>query len=523
MKFLNRLIYYPFCFAALPILALLGHNIKEVALSVVIRPLVISWIVTILLSLLFYVFIHDWHKSALSTSLTLILFYSYGHVYHTLRDVSELGFELVRHRYFIFVYLIIFLVTLWLIVKRTRGSVDQQEYLNVIGICLLIYPMYQIVHYYWIEGHSALAEDSLHHTESNLYPPDSHDLPDVYYIILDSYTRADSLMEDYLFDNSDFLDSLRELGFYIGECSRCNHCSTITSLVSSLNMDYIPQLQQELKDSWVENEMWLLIKNSRVRTELEALGYKTIAFDTGTEWTRLRDADMYLGPNEENLFVQVINPFEALLIKNSAGLLLHDFYELSVLAEKKELYQSINFAIYGYELFAKTELNILDTLPQLPAIPGPKWAFAHILIPHVPRIFTPSGDIVDDPGFYSGVGDGPINEEYEIEGYVNEVQFVNHQMLDIVNKIITSSSRPVIIVLQGDHGGKGGSIYNILNAYYFPKRKDKYLYPEISPVNTFRLIFDSYLGGEYGLLSDVTFTSDDPVQIVEERFPHCVE
>jgi hypothetical protein len=41
------------------------------------------------------------------------------------------------------------------------------------------------------------------------------DPPDVYYFILDSYTRADLLKEAYGYDNSPFLDALRERGFYV--------------------------------------------------------------------------------------------------------------------------------------------------------------------------------------------------------------------------------------------------------------------------------------------------------------------
>ncbi len=523
MRLLNRIIFYPFCFAALPILALLGHNVREVAFSVAIRPLVISWILTILIWGLTFVFIRDWNRSALIVSVALILFFSYGHVYHILRDTSKLGYELARHRYLISFYLIVSFAAMWWILKRSQESIDQRRYLNFVGILLLIYPLSQIVKYVWVESHGALAEVSHPSQVSSLNPPGYQALPDIYYIILDSYTRADSLEEDYSFDNSAFLDSLRSLGFYVADCSRCNYCSTNTSLVSSLNMAYLPQLKEDLKDVWVDDEFWLLIKNSQVRTTLEALGYKTIAFDTGTEWTRLRDADFYLGAYEENVLTQVINPFEALLIKSTAGLILKDYYELSILARKREMYRPVNFAIYGFELFAKTQLYILDTIPQLPYIPGPKWVFVHLLTPHVPRIFLPDGDIVDDPGFYSGPGDGPINEEYEVKGYVNEVRFVNNRMLEIVQTLIDKSSRPVIIVIQGDHGGKGDSHLNILNAYYFPDGKDEYLYPSISPVNTFRLIFDKYLGGNYGLLEDETYERLDSPLIIQERFPHCVE
>ena len=47
----------------------------------------------------------------------------------------------------------------------------------------------------------------------------------------------------------------------------------------------------------------------------------------------------------------------------------------------------------------------------------------------------------------------------------------------------------------------------ILNLYYFPGEAKKLLYPGISPVNTFRLIADAYLGANLELLPDKTYFS----------------
>ena len=43
---------------------------------------------------------------------------------------------------------------------------------------------------------------------------------------------------------------------------------------------------------------------------------------------------------------------------------------------------------------------------------------------------------------------------------------------------------------------------SILNAYYFPDQEYSHLYPDITPVNSFRIILDQYLGTNLGLLED---------------------
>ncbi len=71
------------------------------------------------------------------------------------------------------------------------------------------------------------------------------------------------------------------------------------------------------------------------------------------------------------------------------------------------------------------------------------------------------------------------------------------------------SRTPPIIILQGDHGyGRHArDKVSILNAYYFPGGGDEVLYETITPVNNFRLVFDLYFGGQFGLLEDVSYYS----------------
>jgi len=61
----------------------------------------------------------------------------------------------------------------------------------------------------------------------------------------------------------------------------------------------------------------------------------------------------------------------------------------------------------------------------------------------------------------------------------------------------------------------------ILNAYYLPGQQDR-LYPTISPVNSFRVIFDAYFGGKYDMLEDVSYFSPVPnLYDFSEKPNHC--
>ncbi len=53
--------------------------------------------------------------------------------------------------------------------------------------------------------------------------------PDIYYIILDSYGRADMLKSVYGFDNSSFMNGLEQRGFFVASRSQANYPKTVLS------------------------------------------------------------------------------------------------------------------------------------------------------------------------------------------------------------------------------------------------------------------------------------------------------
>ena len=129
--------------------------------------------------------------------------------------------------------------------------------------------------------------------------------------------------------------------------------------------------------------------------------------------------------------------------------------------------------------------------------------YVHMLIPHRPNIFLPDGSMNLNTDYYKkGVGEG-VTREYDREGYLNNMKFINSRLPDVIREIIQSSQIPPIIILQGDHGYQLPDIrFDILNAYYFPDRNYAALYPEITPVNTFRVVLNTYFDEEYTLLKD---------------------
>jgi hypothetical protein len=509
---LKRIPLAPFALGMFPILAMLASNAKEVSFSVALRPLVVSLVVALLLLILFRLILRRWDKAALVTSFLLVLFYSYGQVYSLLEINPIAGFTLGRHRYLMILYAGMLILGLWGLIFKLKNNSQALLIANVISLTLLAMPVVQLFMFSFQNSRQQKNAVQAAIQLDKPLEPTLQPLPDVYYIVLDSHTRNDALIEDYAVDNSAYLNELRAMGFYIADCSRSNYDYTQASMVAALNMDYLTDLGPYLKEL-NSNDIWILLKQSRVRQLLENAGYKTVAFDTGYEWSRLEDADIYMSLGSESYSLQKVNPFEAMLIKSSAMLILTDSQNQLLRSQFKD----INFP---YSFHVNSQKFILEQLPQISKDPDPTFAFVHLLIPHVPFVFNPDGSIVSDPLFYNGKLAWPGDDEHLIQGYANQIEYIDRKMVEIVRTILAQSETPPIIVIHGDHGLLNENRYEILNAYYLPGDGIKSLYPKITPVNSFRMIFNKFFGTDYPLLPDVSYNPSG--ESVPETSPICI-
>jgi len=63
----------------------------------------------------------------------------------------------------------------------------------------------------------------------------------------------------------------------------------------------------------------------------------------------------------------------------------------------------------------------------------------------------------------------------------------------------------------------------ILNAIYFSDNSYQELYPSMTPVNTFRVIFNHWFGASYPLLSDRVYTNEQPYTIFPNSKPIFID
>ncbi len=509
---IKRIPFHSVLVSAYPILALYAVNIVEVEPQVVLRPLLVSGISAGIILAAFGKIFRDWQRAGVLTSFVLVLFFSYGHLYQFLEQTPIVGINLGRHRYLLPAFAAVSGAGLWFILGRSRKFSNATHILNFASFILILFPIYQIGSHFVRQP--AIGGDTFQLTDQTATPvlQAAEAAPDIYYIILDAYTRGDALQADFGFDNRGFLNELQAMGFYVANCSRSNYGFTQASLTSTLNLDYLSAIQESLIDTDNEDDLWGLLKHSRARSLLEEVGYQTVAFDSGYEWSRISDAAFYLQITTDPLALRGINPFEALFVKTTLGLALAD----SQTKFLSTTFESIN---YPYSDHINRQRFILNQLKEIPRFPGKKFVFAHLLIPHNPFVFAPDGTLLTDPGFFGGKASGPVNDEYRTLGYSYQIEFINNQILEIVGSIIEQSDTPPVIILQGDHGLRADNRFKILNAYYLAGEDNPNLYSTISPINSFRLVFNQFFETEYPLLPDISFKDDE---LLAETSPECL-
>ena len=493
------LIVHPYLLAIYPILYVFSQNRGEVSPPYLIVPVAVVLGAVVLLQLVLGRVVQDRLKSAVITSIACVSFLSYGFIQRAIR--AELPWCLVacRHRTFLPLYVAV-VAAIIIVVARARSTpVVPTRFLNLlggilVGFCLAGYVSYELGESGDIRAAAKWARfvQARCAAEPTLRPEYGGPPRDVYYIILDEYGRADDMKRTFGYDNSSFIRYLTKKGFYVAEKSASNYLATYPSLSSSLNMDYLDSIakQEGLKTIDFHASLGCMIRDSTVSRLFRRAGYKYVSISSGWQLTDRIRADVFKRAGG-------LNEFERLLVDYS----MLGVYQAPILNSYRK------HTDYQFE-----------QIPEIGRMKQPTFAFVHIVCPHRPFVYDADGKLPADTWPPPGVSEAAHYRAH----YTAQVQYVNKKVCEMVDKLLTNSTVTPIIILQGDHGfqpdadpkytaTKSGRRSGcklrsaILNAYYLPDGGNKLLYPSISPVNSFRVVFNRYFGANYDLLEDRTY------------------
>jgi len=486
---MNRFPVHTVLIALYPILFLYTSNMAEVSASEVILP---GFIVLIVAGLLYGITARltgAHQKSALIVSLFLLLFFSFRHIAEAVSGWTLGGVSIGRGRYVLIAMGFIFMVGSWLIwrVKTRISSVTRIA--NAFAATMILLSISTGLFNLTAVPTTPALDFELAATEI----PDTK--PDIYYLVVDAYTRDDILHEIYGYDNTDFIRFLEDNGFFVASESNANYSQTVLSVPSSLNMIHLDEVASAMgPDSKNTIPLSNMITDNRVAQFLANLGYQTICFSSGVGFTELKSFDRYLSDS------WVISDFQNML------LWMTPIPRIVFALESKSTYN---------EACRRRLLYALDNLSNVPNHDGPRFIFAHLMAPHAPFLYDANGNELNPGGrlTFFDAGNFTDIDQYRRQ-YADYVSWFNQQLTKTVSAILANSELPPVILLQSDHGidsylmwGDSSEVamrerMAILNAYYISDTAGVGLYDQVSPVNSFRLIFNHLFGTGLPILED---------------------
>ena len=472
---------HPFIFALFFIFFLYVNNIEEIIPTALIFPIGVSISIIGGVLILGFVLRKNHKKIAIFVSIVVLLFFTYGHVF-LLFDSLDLGIDF-RHRYLLIVYGVIFFVSLFLL-KSKINSKTFTPVLNAASFALLFSVVINIPYSGFSDNTEIQFSDEASLVFTNEYRPD------IYYIILDEYAGRETLKNYFEFDNSDFIAYLESNGFYVMSDSRSNYVQTSYAAPSAMDMQYV---QESTKYS-NPRDINLVVDNSyqknNVMKFLNQNGYKTIYIYGGI----LEEIEVA----DENMCAEnVITDFHTMLSQTT----------MLWVYQKYQFVNDIN----------QIRFCSFDALEQIERkYDEPVFVFAHIKLPHDPFTLSSTGQTLTPEKIDLGMGSAGNKA-----GYIQQLEFSNKKITELIPKILDDTAPPIIII-QSDHGVRfdlDSISYNLdeysvadeqiifrsfnnFSAFYFPDETYDAIYDEITPVNTFRMLFNKLFNTELEILDD---------------------
>ncbi|HET9522469.1 MAG TPA: hypothetical protein VFO73_15580 [Candidatus Limnocylindrales bacterium] len=491
---LTRIPLHPLLFAAYAVLFLYAENLDEVLPVDAAGPLAESVLAAAGASLVLALVFRGARRGAIVATAGVAAFFGFGHVSPALADAG------LSDREQLSLWLLV-LVAAAVYAVRAKGSLARVTGgLNLVAIVLVVMVGATILPYEL--GRARPDPVSLAATVTT--PERSGRKPDIYFLVFDRYGSADSLERRFGLDN-DMYGWLEDRGFHVPSDSHANYRATDFSLAATLNMQFLDNLTDEIgRESGDRTPAQAMIANHAVGRFLKGLGYRYYQIGSWFDATHtVPIADENLTPEDTNEFETVLNDMTILpAIDRVRGV---------VPAEPTFRDRHREGTLFG-----------IRQLRRVATAPGPKFVFAHILLPHDPYVFRADG---------SPLPEAEADTGNERDLYAAHLAFANAQIKTVVDQLLAGpeDSRPIVII-EGDEGPLMCREVDCprvtpdylrirlgnLIAMYLPG-VDVDVSDTFTSVNTFRLVFREYFGADLELLPDRSFTWPDNDHIYDFR------
>lgn len=483
---MNRFSVFPFFIFLLPVFFVLHGFVFYYDSVPMVDALVLLFkylLLAVVATGIFWLFYRDLLKASITGFAVMTFFFFFGNIQDLLKKNLE-GTVFVQYRFVLTFSFFALLILLFALKRMKAPLLKATAYLNILLIAVILFDIAWLIS----KVPATRKKQEFNLLTEGFRACDSCSYPDIFYIVPDQYTGNVALKKLFQFDNSKFELELKQRGFYVCKNSSSNYNLTPFSIASTLNMGYL-KLKPGRQNYSTVGYSYEVIRNSQVLKFLNACHYQFYNFSI-FDFTN-KPAHKYTA----------FLPYGSALITSST-LLERLKIDLRPTAEKgkfgKNLQQKL---LYEYRDFNDTIINLTNDL-ALKATSSPKFVYTHLIMPHYPYYFDSKERSLPAEKLFG-------LKNTNSQDYVEYLQYTNKKLLQLIDRILSASVKPPIIVLLADHGFRqlqstADHKYDFvnLNAVYFPDRKYDLMFDSIQNVNEFRVVFNSLFGQNLPLLKD---------------------
>lgn len=462
---LNYFPWYSFLFPLFYVLHGYQHYHGVVSVGTTIQIAGEYLLGTILLLALAMLFFKSFRKSALFAFLVNFANFYLGVVQDQM-ILQEVLIPIAKISILVFLF---FLLVAFLFYKFGAHINSSRNYIKFLNLLVLVFIFIDIYSLMTAPSVTSIARsENLPVVNISADSSGKDASPDIYFILLDEYAGTNSLEKGMGFSNDDFLNFLRDRGFFVADSSRSNYNSTLYSVASMLNLTYLPVREAKGENRSDVKLAYASIANNYLSELLQKRGYEFY----NNSWFSMRNVKQL--PNsslkraERDFIVAqtVLNRFRRNGLLRASRLLGWRQMESRIKEESK---------VYNAEL----EENLLLSLNRQGGY-APRFLYTHFSMPHYPFYF-------DRNGYAYPLDSLARISDTDSSYYLEYLLYCNSRLQIMVEQIMSKAVKPFVIFVVSDHG----------------YRKMPGLDWDSRAYSSFVAVFDSR-GGKFGMSNTVT-------------------
>lgn len=494
---------YPILFGIFVPLSLYVRNSSEVLASETLVPILIILTFNLLLVSLAHSLRVNLDRVAIALSLFWIVFFQFG-------ELKILAIPLGIAPKVLAVLVLLFILGITILIWKIKEDLIPafSYWFFLTGVFIVIYPILLFITNLFQESYATSSLPRTHTEPIPTHDSSAGDSADIFYVLLDGYGGEEVLGRYFQFDNEPFYQMLEERGFTVIRKSRSNYSSTIQSLASTFNMDYLDFLVSKYGESFTSKvPIMESIYNSRLIHKLKQEGYTaTMILSSSHLFPKTTNGlvdhvESYIKTSQYGLALLGNTPLDTLKLKRLRKM----FFEFDI-DRKPWVPDSLEWVFrQGLKLASNDRKDFI---------------FLHILSPHEPYYFDQNCNLVLEYKSQHWNGyNGPF-EPYR-KAYLGQLLCLNKMVEKFLATMQAQTVQMPIVVIQGDHGppeieetvlnqnhfDKAIFWGSILNALLVPESVRERATDDMTPVNNFRLILSHILGTHLDKLEDRSYRS----------------